>query len=140
MRDSDYLSDPSLEQLEHIQEQLDKRTLERQIQDSPSTSDKGRQMEEVEVDKISTLIDLSSDFDDPKKYNVLYREAQMLGQMQPALSWNVDIEVFHSWDQANRIGHYSPDHYIRGYADVYHSYYGDEAIALTENRTERTGF
>lgn len=71
-----------------------------------------------------------ADFHNPEKHAALTREAIMLKQMQPSLAGGTDVELFHGWDQANQIGHYSPAGYIRGYADVYHSYYGDEAIAL----------
>jgi hypothetical protein len=50
--------------------------------------------------------------------------------MQPALEQGANADTFDGWDKANKIGHYSPDQYVRGYNDVYRSYYGDEKIAL----------
>ena len=130
MHDLHETSDYRIEASDHQQDRLDRHSLQRQMQDSPVVSDQGWRVTDVDLNKIILPTDLPPDFGDPQKYNALCREAQMLGQMQPALSQGANVEMFHGWDQANQIGHYSPDQYVRGYADVYHSYHGDEAVAL----------
>ena len=111
---------------------IDKEGLESRVQEATPVSDRANGISDVELNQInSTDIQSASDFDNPEKYGGMRREAEMLKQMEPALNQEADVETFHQWDQANQIGHYSPDSYVRGYADVYHSYHGDEAVALS---------
>lgn len=112
-------------------DQIDMRAIERRMQEGTAASDRPDGISRVELDKISpTDIQSAADFDSPQQYNALFREAQMLQQMDPALKQGADVETFHTWDKANAIGQYSPDAHVRGYADVYHSYHGTDAIAL----------
>lgn len=121
------------DQIEPLEtEQVDKEALESRLQDAAPISDGRPGIQDVPLNQINpTDIQSASDFADPGKYAGMRREAEMLKQMEPALSQGADVETFHQWDQANQIGHYSPDGYVRGYADVYHSYHGDEAVALS---------
>lgn len=121
------------DQIEPVENQMtDKAALESRLQDAAPVSDNGSGISNVELSKInSTDIQSASDFANPEQYAGMRRETEMLKQMEPALSQGADVETFHQWDQANQIGHYTPDGYVRGYADVYHSYHGDEAVALS---------
>jgi hypothetical protein len=105
--------------------------LDARIRDAKPVSDRPDGVRNVELSRINqTDINSAADFKSQEQYHALHREAQMLKQMQPALDKGADVETFHSWDQTNQIGAYSQREHIRGYADVYHSYHGDEAIAL----------
>ena len=106
--------------------------MDARISDAASVSDGPVGTSNVPLEKInSTDINAPSGFKSPEPYIGMRREADMLRQMQPALEQGADVETFHDWDKANQIGHYSPDKYVRGYADVYHTYYdGNELIAL----------
>ena len=105
--------------------------LEARVRDAQPVSDKTGGITNVELDCINaTDTKSAADFEDPQKYAGMRREAEMLKQMEPALEQGADVETFHSWDQANQIGHYSPANYVRGYADAYHSYHGSEAVAV----------
>jgi hypothetical protein len=124
----------------HVNEQIeqggepvvDKGALENRVQDAAPVADRVAGINNVALDKINpTDIQSANDFGDPQKYAGMRREAEMLQQMAPSLSQGADVETFHQWDQANQIGHYTPEGYVRGYADVYHSYHGDEAVALS---------
>jgi hypothetical protein len=123
----------SNDQLEATESQMiDREALESRLQDATPVSDQAASIQNVELSQINpTDIKSANDFADPEKYAGMRREAEMLKQMEPVLSQGADVETFHQWDQANQIGHYSPDQYVRGYADVYHSYHGDEAVALS---------
>ena len=126
--------DAEFETSDRLLSAADKRSMEQQIRDTPVVSDRTPTIKDVEIARIrTTTINTVQDFDDQSQYNALYREAQMLKQMQPVLQNGADVETFHGWDKANQIGHYSPHNYVRGYADVYHSYYtdiGGEHVAL----------
>jgi hypothetical protein len=134
--------------MDHLQgsdqlEQMEKPTLNKEdletrikdavpIKDAAPVSDKPEGITDVSLNKINpTDIQSPSDFADPEKYAGMRREVEMLKQMEPALKESADVETFHQWDQANQIGHYSQDKYVRGYADVFHTYHGDEAVALS---------
>ncbi len=88
--------------------------------------------QEIPIDQINENdIKSPEDFKSPAEYQSYLREAGMLKQMQPALDQGATVDTFHSWDQTYKIGHYSENQYIRGYADVYNSYYsGNEPVAL----------
>lgn len=117
--------------IDHRNDQIDMRAIERLMQEGTAASDQPDRISSVELDKINpTDIQSAADFGNPQQYNALFREAQMLQQMDPALKQGADVETFHTWDKANAIGQYSPDAHVRGYADVYHSYHGTDAIAL----------
>ncbi len=86
----------------------------------------------VELSQIN-LTDVKSpnDFKSPEQYAGMRREAEMLKQIQPTIEQGATVDTFDGWDRANQIGHYSPDQYVRGYVDVYHTYYnGSEPVAL----------
>jgi len=121
------------DQIEQTERQMaDKEALESRIQEAVPLADRTQGVSNVELSNINqTDIQSAEDFADPEKYAGMRRETEMLTQMEPALSQGADVETFHQWDEANQIGHYSPDRYVRGYADVYHSYHGDEAVALS---------
>jgi len=131
MRDSMESQAPESNGIDHQTDQIDMRAIERRVQEGTAASDRPDRISSVELDKINpTDIQSAADFDNPQQYNALFREAQMLQQMDPALKQGSDVETFHAWDQANAIGQYSPGAHVRGYADVYHSYHGSDAIAL----------
>ena len=110
---------------------VDARTLDQRIRDAQPVNDNPNGITNVPMERINpTDIQMANDFKSPEQYAALKREATMLGQMQPALEQGANVDTFDTWDKANKIGHYSPDQYVRGYNDVYHSYYGDEKIAL----------
>ncbi len=112
-------------------DKLDSANLERRIKDAQPASDCVNTVANVPLDRINpTDLQTGNDFKSPEQYAALRREATMLGQMQPALERGANADIFDTWDRANKIGNYSPDQYVRGYTDVYRSYYGDEAIAL----------
>lgn len=116
---------------DHRTDQFDMRAIERRMREGTAASDRPDNISSVELDRINpTDIQSAADFDNPQQYKALFREAQMLQQMNPALKQGADVEMFHTWDKANAIGQYSPDAHVRGYADVYHSYHGTDAIAL----------
>jgi hypothetical protein len=105
--------------------------LEQKIRDAAAVSDQSREAQMVELNQINEReIQSPADFKSPEQYAGQLREAQMLKQMMPALERGEMPETFDAWDKANRIGHYSPDAYVRGYTDVYDSYYGAEKIGL----------
>ncbi len=131
MRDLMESQAPEGSDINHRTDQIDMRAIERRMQEGTAASDRPDGISSVELDKINpTDIQSAADFDNPQQYNALFREAQMLQQMDPALKQGADVETFHTWDKANAIGQYSPDAHVRGYADVYHSYHGTDAIAL----------
>lgn len=131
MRDSMELQPPEGNGIDQQARQVDMRALERRMREGTAASDRPDGISRVELDKINpTDIQSASDFGNSQKYTALLREARMLQQMEPALRQGSDTETFHAWDKANAIGQYSPDAHVRGYADVYHSYYGVDAIAL----------
>ncbi|MBK7179386.1 MAG: hypothetical protein IPH82_19770 [Chloroflexi bacterium] len=121
------------DQFEPVESQAtDKEVLESRLQDAAPVSDRTPGISNVELSQINpTDIQSASDFANPEQYAGMRREAEMLKQMEPSLNQGADVETFHQWDQVNQIGHYTPDGYVRGYADVYHSYHGDEAVALS---------
>lgn len=123
------------DQIEQAEGQIaDKEAIESRVQEAAPIVDRVEGISNVELSTINqTDIQSAEDFADSEKYAGMRRETQMLTQMEPALSQGADVETFHQWDEANQIGHYSPDQYVRGYADVYHSYHGDEAVALSGN-------
>jgi hypothetical protein len=86
----------------------------------------------VELSRINpTDVKSPNDFNSPEQYAGMRREAEMLKQMQPTIEQGATVDTFDEWDRANQIGHYSPDQYVRGYVDVYHTYYdGSEPVAL----------
>lgn len=131
MRDSMELQAPESNDIDRQIDQIDMRAIERHMQEGTAASDRPDRISSVELEKINpTDIQSVADFDNPQQYNALFREAQMLQQMNPALKQGADVETFHTWDKANAIGQYSPVAHVRGYADVYHSYHGTDAIAL----------
>lgn len=131
MRDSMELEAPESNASDHQAGQIDMRAIKRRMREGTAASDQPDRISTVELDKINpTDIQSAADFDNPQQYNALFREAQMLQQMDPALKQGADVETFHTWDKANAIGQYSPNAHVRGYADVYHSYHGTDAIAL----------
>jgi hypothetical protein len=131
MRDSMESQALASSDIDHRNDQIDMRAIERRMQEGTAASDRPDGISSVELDKINpTDIKSAADFDSPQQYRALLREAQMLQQMDPALKQGSDVETFHAWDKANAIGQYSPDAHVRGYADVYHSYHGTDAIAL----------
>lgn len=121
------------EQFEQPANKFESAAAEARLKDATSISDNTDRIQNVELNRInSTDIRSSADFNHPEQYASLRREAAMLKQMQPAIAQGADVETFHAWDKANQIGHYSPGQYVRGYADVYHSYYdGAETVAVT---------
>ncbi len=125
--------DDTHDQIEQTESRITgKEALESRVQEAAPIADRVEGISNVELDKINqTDIQSANDFANPEKYVGMRRETEMLTQMEPALSQGADVETFHQWDQVNQIGHYSPDRYVRGYADVYHSYLGDEAVALS---------
>lgn len=119
------------DQIEKQASKIDARQLEKRIRDAEPVNDNPNGVTNVPLDRINqTDIRAANDFKSPEQYAALRREATMLGQMQPALEQGAHADTFDMWDKANKIGHYSPDQYVRGYSDVYRSYYGDEKIAL----------
>lgn len=131
MRDSVESQALESSEIEQQTDQIDMRAIERRMREGTAASDRPDRISSVELDKINpTDIQSAADFDNPQQYKALSREAQMLQQMDPALRQGVNVETFHAWDKANAIGQYSPDAHVRGYADVYHSYHGSDAIAL----------
>jgi len=121
------------DQVEKLEDQAQqKQEADARIKKAAQVSDKQGGISNVKLDQINQSdITSAADFKDPEKYAGMRREADMLKQMQPALEGGADVETFHSWDQANQIGHYSQEGYVRGYADTYNSYFGDESIGLT---------
>jgi len=112
-------------------EQVDAVKVEQRIRDAQPVNDNLNGTTNVPLDRINpTDIQSANDFKNPEQYAALCREATMLDQMQPALTQGANVDTYDAWDKQNKIGHYSPNEYIRGYNDVYHSYYGDEKIAL----------
>jgi hypothetical protein len=115
-------------------EAADSARLESRIKDAAPVSDRPTDSEMVELDRIGpTDLGPAESFGEVQKRAELRREAEMLKQMQPALDQGTNADAFASWDKANGIGHYSferYDRYVRGYEDVYHSYYGPEAVAV----------
>lgn len=127
------LESPALEtdSIDHQPDRFDTGEAERRLRDAAPVSDRADGIRNVELNKIkATDIQSAADFKDPQQYAALHREAQMLQQMDPALQQGADVETFHGWDKANGIGQYSSDAHVRGYADVYHSYHGTDAVAL----------
>ena len=119
------------DRIEKQASKIDARQLEKRIRDAEPVNDNPNGVTNVPLDRINpTDIQAANDFKSPEQYAALKREATMLGQMQPALEQGANADTFDGWDKANKIGHYSPDQYVRGYNDVYRSYYGDEKIAL----------
>jgi hypothetical protein len=121
------------EQFEQPVNKLETASAESRLKDATSISDKAGSVQNVELNRITANdIQSSADFNQPEQYASLRHEAAMLKQMQPAIAQGADVETFHDWDKANHIGHYSSGQYVRGYADVYHSYYdGAETVAVT---------
>jgi hypothetical protein len=68
----------------------------------------------------------------PGSYDSLKREIQMHEQMRPYIEQSHGLDTFDQWDAHNKIGAYSEQGYVRGYRDVYHAYYGNDAIALSQ--------
>jgi|GEM_PF-1946078 len=121
----------SAQQAEHV-------WLEQKIRDAAPATDHTRAVQLVSLAQINASeIQSPADFRSPSEYAEQLREAHMLKQMLPALEQGADPELFDQWDQANQIGHYSPERYVRGYTDVYHAYYGAERIGL-ERRPDGT--
>jgi len=119
------------DQIEKQASKIDARQLEKRIRDAEPVNDKPNVVMDVPLDRINpTDIQTANDFKSTEQYAALRREATMLGQMQPALEQGANADTFDAWDKSNKIGHYSPDQYVRGYTDVYRSYHGDEKIAL----------
>lgn len=119
------------DQIKNPSDDLNAVNLESRIRDAQPVSDKSAGITNVSPDQINaTDIQTANDFKNPEQYAGMRREATMLGQMQPALEQGANADTFDAWDKSNQIGHYSPKEYIRGYNDVYNSYFGDEAIAL----------
>ncbi len=119
------------DQVESPVEKFDSVSLERRIKNAQPANDQVEAVINIPLDRINpTDIQTGNDFNDPEQYAALHREVTMLGQMQPALEQGAREDTFDAWDKANQIGQYSPERYIRGYSDVYHSCYGKEAIAL----------
>ena len=119
------------DRIEKQASKIDARQLEKRIRDAEPVNDNPNGVTNVPLDRINpTDIQAANDFKSPEQYAALKREATMLGQMQPALEQGANADTFDGWDKANKIGHYGPDQYVRGYNDVYRSYYGDEKIAL----------
>ncbi len=119
------------EQFEQPTNKIESGGLESRIKDAEPVSDQTSRLTNVEISRINANdVQAEADFKSQEQYASLKREAEMLKQMQPALAQGADVETFHQWDQANHIGAYSPGQYVRGYADVYHSYHGSEAVAL----------
>ncbi len=105
--------------------------LESRIKDAQPASDRTGGVTNVELSRINANdVRSAADFNSPEQYAGMRREAEMLKQMQPALAQGADVETFHQWDRSNHIGHYSQGQYVRGYADVYESYHGPEAVAV----------
>lgn len=122
-----------VEQIEDMDRQTaDSVDLNARVSDASPVSDRPDDIDFVDLDKINANeIQSAADFNNPEKYNALHREAEMLGQMEPSLEQGADSELYHSWDESNQIGQYSPEAHVRGYADVYGSYYtGGETVAL----------
>lgn len=119
------------DRVESAVDKLDSADLERRIQDAEPVSDNVNATVDVPLEHINpTEIQSASDFASPEKYAAMRREVGMLAQMQPALNQGANLDTFDAWDKSNQIGHYSADCYVRGYTDVYHCYYGVDAIAL----------
>ena len=106
--------------------------MDARISDAVTVSDAPSGTSNIPLEQINpTDVNAPSDFKSPEQYAGMSREADMLKQMQPTVEQGGDVETFHNWDKANQIGHYSHNKYVRGYADVYHTYYdGNELIAL----------
>ncbi len=118
------------EQVER-QTRTDTAEAEARIRDAQPVSDRPDGITNVELSRINANdIKTPGDFRSPEQYAGMRREAEMLEQMQPALDQGANADTFDGWDKANRIGHYSPEGYTRGYMDVYHSYHGPEAVAV----------
>jgi len=106
------------------------------ISDTAPFSDKPRDMAMVDLDRIDPSdLGPAESSGEVQKRAELRREAEMLKQMEPALQQTerANADSFDSWDKANGIGQYSfdrYDHYVRGYGDVYRSYFGPEAVAV----------
>ncbi len=120
------------DQPDYALDDFDTADLDARIKDAVPATDNPGETVDVPLDKIVlTEINSSADFSNPEQYAGMRREADMLSQMQLAVDQGADVETFHDWDKTNQIGHYSPYEYVRGYADVYHTYYdGNELIAL----------
>jgi hypothetical protein len=119
------------DQIKDQTDKFDAAGIERRIRDAQPVSDNVSGITNVPLDRINaTDIQAAGDFKSTEQYTALRREATMLGQMQPALERGANADTFDTWDKSNKIGHYSPDQYVRGYTDVYRSYYGDEAVTL----------
>jgi hypothetical protein len=118
------------EQVER-QAQTDIAEASARIRDAQPVSDRPDGITNVDLNRINANdIKTPGDFKSPEQYAGMRREAGRLKQMQPALDQGANADTFDSWDQANRIGHYSPRGYTRGYVDAYHSYHGPEAVAV----------
>jgi hypothetical protein len=126
------------DELEKQTQQVEGASLEQRIRDAQPITDQSSSVQFVDLERINpNEIQSPADFKSPAEYAEQLREAHMLKQMLPALEQGVDPELFDQWDQANQIGHYSPERYVRGYTDVYHAYYGAERIGL-ERRPDGT--
>jgi hypothetical protein len=119
------------EQFEQPANKFETSGLESRIKDAQPVSDQASGMTNVELSRINANdVQSAADFKSPEQYAGMRREAEMLKKMQPALAQGTDVETFHQWDQAHHIGQYSEGQHVRGYADVYQSYHGPEAVAV----------
>ena len=118
---------------------FDSSGLEARVQDAGSVSDNTNGVTDIPLDKVNlTGVDSPADFRSPDQYAGMYREAKMLDQMQPALAQGADADTFDAWDKANQIGNSSTDSYVRGYTDVYHTYYDGSEVVAVERRPDGT--
>lgn len=119
------------DQLEKQAQQVERASLDQRIRDAQPVTDQPGDIQFIDLKRINANeIQSPADFKSSEQYAGQLREAQMLKQMMPYLEQGANPEMFEQWDKANQIGHYSPDTYVRGYTDVYKSYYGDEKIGL----------